>query len=201
MSVRRINFWGGPGAGKTSMAAHLFAEMKARGYKVHFSEESVNAWIYQGRVPPEGYDDLLLFALQVYAEELCLNPRKAGARKPRTAAADYVVTDCPPLMCCVYNRRREVPYYQYLLRIALDYEITYPALNLFVDRPADYDDRARFHTHKQAKEIDRLMMDCLAQNNLEYRRFHVTDSDLAVQYVMDFIGPPGRRTTRPTHSR
>jgi hypothetical protein len=201
MSIRRINFWGGPGAGKTSTASRLHGEMKARGYRVHYSEETVNAWIYQGRVPPEGYDDLLLFAQQVYSEELRLNPRKAGAPRPGAVAVDYVVTDCPPLMCCIYNRRRQVPYFQHLLRIALDYEVRYPALHIFLNRPANFDQRERFHTRKQAENIDRLMIECLAQNKLKYRRFDVADYDGMLQYVLDTVGPPNNRGKRATRSR
>jgi adenylate kinase family enzyme len=187
MTFRRINFWGGPGAGKTSMASLLYGKMKAKGYKVHFSEESVNSWIYQGRVPPEGYDDLLLFAQQIHAEEVCLNPRKAGAKRPRAAAADYIVTDCPPLMCCVYNQRRQVPYHDHLVKIALYYEEEYPSLNIFVERSASYDKRGRFHTRQEAKAIDRVMLQWLDQHRLEYRRFHVTEAEKAIKYVLNKI--------------
>lgn len=185
---RRISFWGGPGAGKTSMAAKLYAEMKAGAYKVYFSEESVNPWIYQGRVPPEGYDDLLLFAQQIYAEEVRMNPRKGGAEKPQATAADYVVTDCPPLMCCVYNQRRGVPYHNHLVKIALEYEKAYPSLNIFMGRPANYDEGERFHSRKEAEEIDQKMRDCLRQHHLKFREIPVTGAGEVVQYVLSEIG-------------
>lgn len=197
-AYRRISFWGGPGAGKTSMASKLYAEMKARSYKVHFSEESINPWIYQGRVPPKGYDDLLLFAQQIHTEEVCLNPRKPGAKSPR---ADFIITDCPPLMCCVYNRHRKVPYHDQLVEIALAYENTYPSVHIFVDRPRDYDKSSRFHTREEAEEIDQEMKDCLDQHQLEYRLFHVTKAIQVVRYVLDKIGPPASRRRTPRRTR
>src|SRR5438094_1786809 len=112
LKYRRICFWGGPGSGKTATAYHVCAEMRVLGYKVLFSEENITPWIYHSRMPLESYDDLLLFAQQLHAEETYLNPRKECV-KP----ADCVITDCPPLMCCVYNKRRLVAYHEELLKI------------------------------------------------------------------------------------
>src|SRR5215831_3131511 len=155
MHYRRINFWGGPGAGKSTMAAYLYREMKALQYNVEYSQEVFKPWVYQKK-KPKGYDDLLLFAQQLYAEEIYLRH-----------GVNYVVTDCPPLLCCVYNKLRRVPYWTDLVKIALGYEDKYKSLNIFLRRLEGYQARERIHLREEAINIDQIiLMDYLLRYNL-----------------------------------
>lgn len=185
MNYRRINLWGGPGAGKSTMAAYLYREMKVIQYNVEYSQEVFKPWAYQKK-KPKGYDDLLLFAQQLYAEEIYLRH-----------GVDYVVTDCPPLMCCVYNKLRRVPYWNDLVKIAVGYEGKYKSLNIFVRRLEGYQDRERIHALEDAAKIDQMMLtDYLRPYNLEYQSFNATDQHAVLSYVLAKIGPAQRSGSR-----
>jgi predicted ATPase len=178
MNYRRINLWGGPGAGKSTMAAYLYAELKAIGFKVEFSQENFKPWAYQGR-KASGYDDLLLFAQQLHAEEVYLRN-----------GVDYVVVDCPPLMCCVYNKSR-VPCHADLVNIAMGYEEAYKSINIFLEREQVYQEHGRIHSSDEAKVIDHEMrINYLVRYNLEHRSFRMTDREAVLNYVREKIALP-----------
>src|SRR5882724_3143811 len=154
MKYRRINLWGGPGAGKSTMAAFLYAELKVLGYNVEFSQENFKPWVYQGR-NANGYDDLLLFAQQLHAEEVYLRN-----------GVDFVVVDCPPLMCCVYNKTR-VACHADLVKIAIGYEENYKSINIFRERQNEYQEHGRIQSSDEAHTIGQVMLaDYLEHYNL-----------------------------------
>ena len=48
--IRRINIYGGPGVGKSTLAASIFAFMKKRGDNVELVQEFVKQFAYLGNV-------------------------------------------------------------------------------------------------------------------------------------------------------
>jgi ABC-type multidrug transport system ATPase subunit len=61
--TKRIGFLGGPGSGKSTTAAWLFAELKTQNKPVELCNEYVKAWTYLNRAVKE-WDQVYCFAKQ-----------------------------------------------------------------------------------------------------------------------------------------
>ena len=142
--IRRINLYGGPGAGKSTNAARIFAELKLRNYSVEAVHEYVKAWTYMDK-PVEGFDQVYLFAKQMYKEETILR-----------SGVDLIVTDAPLYLTCFYSKMYAKSISSNLVSLASAFEEEYPSLNIIVKRPIDkvYDTKGRYQTELESKEFD-----------------------------------------------
>jgi hypothetical protein len=86
-----INLWGGPGSGKSTTAAEVFAIMKHAGMSVELITEYVKAWAWRGERIGE-FDDIYLFAKQSRRESACYGK------------VDWLITDSPLGLSAVYER-------------------------------------------------------------------------------------------------
>lgn len=59
--IRRINLFGGAGCGKSCLASKLFADLKAKNYKIELVQEWIKPWAYDGRFP-KSWDQFYVFA-------------------------------------------------------------------------------------------------------------------------------------------
>lgn len=141
MKPRRINFFAGPGAGKSTVAARTFAEMKIRGYDCEHVAEFVKTMAHEGRFP-QSYDQIHIFGEQIHREDIALRH------------VDFIVTDCPLFMCCAYARFYKSPGAVHLAEIASGFEKDFPSLNFYLERTVDYNTKGRYQNLDQAREFD-----------------------------------------------
>tara|TARA_Y100000034_G_C6812397_1_gene365195 strand:+ start:379 stop:906 length:528 start_codon:yes stop_codon:yes gene_type:complete len=139
--VRRVNFFAGPGAGKSTVAARAFAELKIRGHDVEHIPEFVKTMAHEGRFP-ESYDQVYIFGEQIHREDIALRH------------VDAIVTDCPLLMCCAYAYFYEAAGAEYITWIAKDFDEDFPALNFYIERTVPYVDKGRYQDVAKAIEFD-----------------------------------------------
>lgn len=89
MSTTVINFYGGPGAGKSTTAADTYAKLKLAGVNCELVREYVKDWAWDSRrVGP--YDQLYLFGKQVRRESMLFGK------------VDVIVTDSPVVLGAFY---------------------------------------------------------------------------------------------------
>ena len=79
---RVINFYGGPGAGKSVSAAQLFATLKAKKEKVELIQEVAKQWAWERR-RPVSLDQFYFFGLQSRKEYSLFEN------------VDFIITDSP----------------------------------------------------------------------------------------------------------
>ncbi len=147
--IRRINFYAGPGCGKTTTASDLFAEVKrntvSNKVEMQFElvQEWVKAWAWEGR-KPTGFDQNYIFASQQRLEEV-----------PLRNGVDCVITDSPLLLSAAYARKYHVKSWQALISLAELHEEAYPGLHIFLDRGnRPYVSKGRFQNEEEAKRMD-----------------------------------------------
>ncbi len=165
---RRVNFYAGPGCGKSTLAARVFAELKIRGCDVEHIPEYVKTMAHEGRVP-KSYDQLYIFAKQVKAEDVILRN------------VSCIVTDSPILMNTAYSTKYGFKCAPELVRMAQQFDRDFPAINFYIDRTVDYIDKGRYQNYDQAVEFDKFLLEFL-DKNLESELVHVKveDFDLIV---------------------
>lgn len=140
-----VNLFAGPGTGKSTTAAALFAELKYRGVNCEYIPEFAKdaAW--------EGNRDKL-FAQQdmIFAEQHWRIARVIDE-------VDLLVTDCPLLMGLVYiPDDYHAPSLRNLVIETHDKYSTgkYQSLNVFLKRNKPYNPKGRLQTEEGAKALD-----------------------------------------------
>lgn len=139
--IRRICIYGGPGSGKSSSASRIYSELKVQHRDVELVREWIKEWAYLGR-KPISYDQVFAFGNQIHREDIVLRH------------VDFIVTDCPLLMCCAYAKYYGAFGANSLIDIAMDFERDFPAINFYLERTVDYNDKGRYQNLDQAKEFD-----------------------------------------------
>jgi hypothetical protein len=89
--MKVINIFGGPGVGKSTVAAELFAEMKKKGYNVELVTEYAKDMVWEGR------DNILADQLYILAKQNRRLSRLDGK-------VDYAITDSPLLFGIIYSK-------------------------------------------------------------------------------------------------
>ena len=143
MEIRRINFYGGPNIGKTTLVSDLFVCLNKAGLPCGRAEEHIKSWAYEGR-SPTGFDQVHLFGRQIRNEDVILRNSE-----------ETVLCEAPLLLCTYYSRRMGMPGWQHLRDLALEFESFYPALHVMLNREEwEYKVAGRYESREQALQID-----------------------------------------------
>lgn len=121
-NCRRINFYAGAGAGKSTTAAWIFAQLKALGLQCEQITEYIKTWAYEGKLP-KSWDQVFLFANQLRREDVVLS-----------SGTTLVISDSPLLMSCCYGMMTASPAWRSLVNIAHEFEKQYPSVNIMLKR-------------------------------------------------------------------
>lgn len=156
--IRRINLFGGPGAGKSTTAAKLFSMLKERDYSIEHCTEYVKRWVYLKRQVAK-HDQIYLLAKQQQMEYSCL---QNGVK--------LIITDSPCFLSYFYSVKssNDPSLTEGIRRIVESYEKDFPSLNLFIHRGSKaFDPNGRYQTEEEARQID--------SDLLEYLKFTYTN--------------------------
>lgn len=191
---RRICLYGGPGSGKSQIAAWLYSGLKEKFISedwplhIELAQEYVKRWAYQG-VDIKLFDQIYIFGKQMRTVEL-----------PLRNGVDLVITDSPmPLQVC-FSHKHELPYAKELESQAMWFEMEYPGLHIFIDRgDRKYYSGGRYETEEQAKALDVLFQEKIDgmfsnsdyldrfKHQPELVRYNHSEKDLILDYVLDKI--------------
>ena len=173
MSIRRINLFGGPGCGKSTMAANVFAYLKKQGTEIELVDEYVKSWAWEGReVNP--FDQVYLFAKQMRKEYLVLS-----------SSSNMIITDSPLCLSIAYGKKYKFKNWQQLQIIANKFEQEFPSLNFFLVRDGcEYKHDGRFETYEEALEVDRLIMSHMDEQGIEYSSVNFDDVETVIDVIV-----------------
>lgn len=175
-TIRRINFFAGPCASKSTTSAYVFSYLKTLNYNVELVTEYIKFWTYIPR-EPKGFDQLYIFAKQVAKEDVVL---RSGIK--------YIVSDSPIFLSYFYSTICNVTFDKQILEIARQFEDTYPSLNIFLKRKdRDFSNKGRFHDLKQSKEIDIKLREILNKINVKFKEFSYYDKEKIIDYITENI--------------
>ena len=135
-----VNLYGGPGSGKSTIAAKVFAELKETGVNAELNTEYAKhlTWRQSFQMMK---NQLYIFAKQ---HELLYRLRDK---------VDVIVTDSPLLLSLVYGEKMSEAFKK-LVKEEYD---KYENFNVFLQRPSSYQMIGRTQTLEEAKEIDSMI--------------------------------------------
>lgn len=150
---RVINLFAGPGTGKSTTCAALFAELKYCGHNTELITEYAKDTVWEKRGPKVLEAQEYIFGKQHF-------------RLSRVASeVEFVVTDSPILLSCIYLRDNYLPSLKNVVKEAFD---KYDNLNIFLKRNKTYNPKGRMQTEDEAKVIDGRILEMLNNWCIEY---------------------------------
>lgn len=167
--MKVVNFFGGPGVGKSTLAAGLFYKMKSCGEAVEIVTEYAKDVTWEGRTNLLG-DQIYLLAKQ--------NRRLA---RLLDHPVDYAITDSPLLLCAAYARINGADsLYNSLCPLILEVFNSYNNINLMIERePAYYAQLGRSQTLDQATNVDAVVVELLSELGIPYQTIKAGKNDAA----------------------
>lgn len=154
-TMKVINFFGGPGSGKSTTAAYVFSQLKIQGYSCQYINQYAKDCVYQKRFQLLKHDQLYILAKQNHK----LKMLEIGGQ------IDFAIVDSPLLLSNIYGEyNQSIPksFYQ----LALDYFHCYNNLNFFIQRNQKFESNNRIHNYEQSLKIDNQIKQYLVSNNI-----------------------------------
>ena len=148
--LKVINLYGGPGTGKSTTAAALFAIMKRNGINVELVTEFAKDLVWTERNKELG-DQIYIFG-KMYHKLWRLRDK-----------VDYVIIDSP-LPLCAYYDREGLPGFKELV---LNMYNTFTNYNFRLKRHFKYQEEGRYQTEHEADNVDAEIIDLIKNNGIE----------------------------------
>lgn len=172
-----INLIGSPSVGKSTTAAKLLAELKARDLDVEMVQEIAKTWCLTGRAINK-YDQYYLFGCE------CQNQSRLFG------AVDFIVSDSSPILAAFYHNYYNggdnslVPACQEFYRKATTDNVK--VINLLLPRKRKYVAKGRYQGAQEADKVATLLREWLDKEGFEYIELDCPDKD-RLDYILDII--------------
>ena len=145
-----VNLIGGPGVGKSTLAAHIFALLKEQKVDCELITEFAKDLVWEQR--SETFkDEVYVFAKQNH-KLFRLNGK-----------VNVVITDSPLIQVCFYGKGENE-----LCALVKKEVNRYNNLNILLTRKTEYDSNGRNQTEEEARSIDNEMKSILDESKMNY---------------------------------
>lgn len=147
-----INLYGGPGTGKSTTAAHVFAELKWRGVSSELVTEYAKDLTWQE-------------SFKVRENQLYIFGKQQQRLTRLKDKVKIIVTDSPLLMGLHYGADNTSDLFKQLV---IEENSKFESLDFFLVRKKAYDSNGRTQTETEARDIDVSVRKILHDLNVPY---------------------------------
>lgn len=162
-----VNLIGGPGSGKSTIAAGLFYELKKLGYKAELVTEYAKDKVYEKSFKTLS-DQFYVFGHQFHKIWTLIGE------------ADIIITDSPFILSIYYSKMDS----EYFEPFVVEQYKKFNNITCFVNRETKYQTNGRMQTEEEAIAIDLQVKQMLERNNIPYMTSSTTS---ATKDILDII--------------
>lgn len=149
-----INFYAGPGSGKSSTMAGVFSELKWMGVNCEMAPEFAKEKVWEGSL------NILDNQIYVFGKQLHTIHRLLGK-------VEVIITDSPLLLSIIYGKNECKEFRDLVLAVYKKFN----SWNIFLNRQKAFNPSGRLQTENEAKSIDRKILSLLKDNKIPFDRF------------------------------
>jgi hypothetical protein len=173
MKIRRINLYGAPGSGKSTVASFLFYNLKIEQYQIELVNEYIKWWTYIPRVPVS-WDSYYCQAKQITKEDVTLR-----------SGTDLIVSDSPILLGYFYGVHHNTPGQEAMLKSFEEFQKMYPSIDILIKRPSHipYNRKGRYEDEKDSNKIEIELTKVLVER-VPFKTFFANETDAILKYVL-----------------
>lgn len=180
-----VEFWGGPGSGKTTAAHQLFGELKNLHLEVEYLPEQIKRHAWMGKTLTRA--DILDAVSQQLIREVEL-----------IGHVDILVTDSPVEMSIVYNPELKIETFQNLREVFGNHKYR-TQMPYYVPRTKKYLKQGRWQNEEEAKKIDDKVADLLQRYTYTRRDMNIFEAWSIKSIVQDIIAKQKTQSTGDTY--
>ena len=169
-----VNLFGGPGCGKSTTMARLFADLKTRGLNVEMVSEFAKDLVYEQRQETMK-DELYIFAKQ-HHRMFRVNDK-----------VDIIITDRPLLLTNIYASLYlpDDTFRKDLINLVRTTFDNFENYNILLNRNGiEYKTEGRLQNLEQSKEIDELTLKELVLARQSYSMIQTNNYDMILESVL-----------------
>lgn len=161
-----VNLIGGPGSGKSTIAAGLFYFLKMAGVKAEFAPEYAKDMVYDKAFKTLD-DQFYIFGRQFHKIWRLIEDN------------DVIVTDSPIILSILYNKTESIKFNEFVVE---QYK-RFDTITCFIDRETVYQESGRMQTEEESKQLDAELKRIMEENDIPYitsKTTHAVDDILAI---------------------
>lgn len=168
--MKIINLWGGPGTGKSTTAADLFAHMKWKNINVELVNEYAKEVTWEER-------------FRILEDQLYIMAKQNHKLWRLKGKVDWVITDSPIAMALVYAGEDYLP--KHFRHLGHELFNHYDNINIFLRREKPYHKIGRNQTEDEARILDDKIKTLLL--DAEYDFVEVAANQAAKDVIFNYI--------------
>lgn len=166
-----INFYGGPGCGKSTICAGLFYQLKILGYNCEMALEFAKDKVWE-----ESY--------KVLDDQIYILGKQFHKLYRLKDKVDIIITDSPILLGAYYQKTRS----KALEDLILECRGEFNNIDIFLERSTDYDPNGRIQTQEEALKIDDGIKSLLQEKFIEYTSRPKEEAiDWAIKQIISYF--------------
>ena len=166
-----INLFGGPGAGKTTCAWEIAAELKKKGFVTEYVSEYAKELVWNGE--NEKLDGSLKNQKMLYEEQKHRIDRLIGK-------VDFIVTDSPTLLSISYLKE---PNKEFTDKISREFKEN-NNFCMIVQRGNVFEKEGRVHNLEQSKQLDAEIQQLLSDERIPFGVYHHHTIDVSISNMI-----------------
>lgn len=168
-----VNLLSGPGAGKSTLAASIFSELKWKGVDCELVTEYAKDKVWE-----ESFTTL--------SNQLYVLGKQAHKNFRLNGKVDVMITESSVLMSLLYSKEPRHKTEEFI-KVTVDEFKHYNNINFFVERNDHYVQNGRYQTHKEALKIDDKILSVMDDYDIDYKRipFKKESVDIIVSEILN----------------
>lgn len=169
MSLKVINFFGAPGAGKTTAALSFTAYLKRMGYSAEYVPEFAKTQVWSETTHLLSKQNWV-FAQQEFSLSIL------------DGKIEYAILDSPLLLSAYYAPKDYPKAFEHL---CLHFFNTYDNFNFFMKRDHAYQEIGRIQNESEAFVVERDLLAFLDRNKISFKE--IKASECEPEKILDFV--------------